>query len=277
MWSDFDPLFDAAAAGVSGVAVVVFLADLGFLHSPVSRWLLVVAYVAGVFAVSQATTNDRLTLWGYVVLVLSTVALLLAVTGTLAVGLTGRAIVLFVLALVLFDLSERVGTFGRIVSGRRATQAFAVLAVLAAIVVTADVVSGGLAHELRTEQEIHVVAGSETAPVALLGEIVVTNPGPLPQRVDIPRYSVCPAGNWSAYRPETANGETRPVDVHLQADGYYGEYVPGFGEHRYAAVLLLDAENVDGEWFPVQRTGRCPDDESGDPYLAVFVQDETEP
>lgn len=274
-WSS-DVVFAAVAVGISGGAAGLLLTDGGVVHSPVSRAILVVAHFVGVIALSQATNSDRLTLWAYVAVVVSAVALLLQVTDTVAIATMGGALVLFLLTIALFDLAARFGTPDRFVPGRRAKQVFAVVVVLAAVVVTVDVVSGSLAYELRTGEEAHVAAGSDAAPVAFLGEIAVTNSGPFPQRVSIPEYSVCPAGNWSAYRPETGDGETRPVTAHLEADGYYGEYVSGFEQQRYAAILLLGAENVDGESFPVERTDRCPDDEDAEPYLAVFEGDENQ-
>jgi hypothetical protein len=275
--SDADAVFGAVAVGISGGAAGLLLTDAGVVHSPVSRATLVVTHFVGLIALSQATNDDRLTLWAYVAIVVSAVAVVLEVTDTVAIATLGGALVLFLLTIALFDIAARFGAPGRFVSGPRVKQLFVAVVVLAAVVVTVDVVSGGLAYELRTGEEAHVAAGSDAAPVAFLGEIAVTNSGPFPQRVSIPEYDVCPAGNWSAYRPKTGDGETLPVTAHLEADGYYGEYVSGFEQQRYAAILLLGAENVDGKSFPIERTDRCPDEDDAEPYLAVFRGEETQP
>jgi len=266
--------FLAAAVTVSGVAAWLLVADSAVTHSPVADGVLVAACVVGLLGVSQVATNDRGILWGYVGLVVALLALGLEVTGTVAVGSLAGALVLFLVALALFDLADRFGIPGQFVSPTRTKQLFLTVVVLAAVVVTVDAASGALAYELRTGGDVRVAGGSMQVPLGFLGEIVATNPSPFPQRVDVPTYAVCAAGNWTAYQPEAADGERRPVTVHLQADGYYGEYVSGWGEHRYAAILLFDATNVDGEEFPVRRTARCPDDEGAAPYLAVYETSE---
>lgn len=274
---DSETLFNAAAAAVSTIAVVIFVIDHQFPYSPVTKVTLVVAFLAGVFAVSQATSDDQLTLFGYGVVVVSLVAVLLDLTNTFNVGTTGRVLLLLGFALALFGLRTRLDEGSRFVSGARAKQAFAALVLLAVVVLTVDVASGGLAYELRTQQEVQVSGGSDRGASAQLGQVLVTNPGPFPQRIDIPHYRACAAGDWSEYRIESSDGETRPVDTHLRIDRDYGEHVFGFGEKRYAVVLRLHAENVDGERFLVEPTDRCPDDDSGDPYIAVFERDEDRP
>jgi hypothetical protein len=268
--------FLAATVTVSGVAAWLLVADPPVTHSPVSDGVLVAACVGGLFAVSQVATDDRGVLWGYVALVVALVALGLELTGTVAVGSLAGALVLFLLALALFDLADRYGVPRPFVPRVWVKRLFLVVVVLAVVVATVDAASGAPSYELRTDGEVRVNQRGMQAPLAFLGEIVVTNPGPFPQDVELPAYEACAAGNWSTYRPEAGDGERRPVAVYLQADGYYGEYVSGWAQHRYGAILLFDATDIDGELFPVRRTERCPAGERGEPYLAVYDASESE-
>ncbi len=274
---DSETLLNAAAAAVTTIAVIIFIIDHQFPYSVVSKVALVVAFLAGEFAVTQATDDDQLALLGYGVIVVSTVALLLDLTSRFQAGTLLQVGLLLALALALFGLRVRLGERNRLVSGTRAKQLFAVLAVVAVVVLVVDVVAAGLTYELQPKQEIQIAGSGEPEVGAKLGEVVVTNDGPFPRRIDIPNYGVCAAGNWSAYRPQTNDGESRPVHAHLQIERRYGEHVFGFSQRTYDAVLRLEAENVDGERFLVRQTERCPDDGSADPHLAVFERSEDRP
>jgi hypothetical protein len=236
--------------------------------------MLVLAFVAGVFALSQATDDDQLTLLSYGVAVVATVALVFDLAGQFNAGTPLVVGGLLVLASAFFGLRTRLDEGSRFVSGARGKQLFAAVAVLAVAVLAVDVVTGSLAYELQPRSQVELAGDRE--PDARLGAVVVSNPGPFPERVDIPRYEVCAAGDWSAFRPETPEGETRPVNAHLRVQHGYGDHVFGFGEKRYAAVVQVHGDGVAGEEFLVERTDRCPADESGDPYIAVFERDENE-
>jgi len=275
MHVDSETLFNAAAAAVSTIAVIIFIVDHQFPYSPASKVLLVAAFLGGVFAITQATSDDQLTLLGYGVIVVSSFTLFLDLTNQFNVETTTQVLVLLGLAMALFGLRMRLGDRSRFVTGARAKQVFAGVVVLAALVVTVDVVTGGLAYELQTHSEVEITGEQE--PTGQIGSLVISNPGPFPERVDVPQYGVCTAGNWSAYRPTTGDGEQRPVDAYLRIERTYGEHVFSFGEKRYSAVVQFHAANVTGEQFRVQQTDGCPEDESGDPYLAVFERPENHP
>lgn len=268
---DSETLFNAAAAAVSTIAVVMFVMDHQFPYSPASKAVLVVAFLGGVFAITQTTSDDQLALLGYGVIVVSTFALFLDLTNRFDTGTTIQVVGLLAMAMALFVVRTALDHRTRFVSGGRAKQVFAALVVLAAVVLTVDVLTGGLAYELQTQSEVEF--SGEMEPAAQVGSVVATNPGPFPERVDLPHYGVCTAGDWSAYQPQSNDGESRPVDAHLRIDRHYGQYVFGFGEKRFDAVVQLHAANVTGEQFLVQRTKRCPSSESGDPYLAIFERE----
>ena len=86
---DSETLFNGAAAAISTIAVLLFVFDVDFGHSPVSKVALVVLFLAGVFAITQRTTDFQLTLLGYAVVVAVSLALVFQVTGLLDVGTTG--------------------------------------------------------------------------------------------------------------------------------------------------------------------------------------------
>ena len=272
MQFDSETLFNTAAAAVATIAVVLFIIDHQFPYSPVSKSMLVLAFVAGVFAVSQATDDDQLTVLGYGVAVVATVALLLDLTGQFNVDTPIQVGGLLVLASGFFGLRTRLDDGSRFVSGARGKQLFAAVAVLAVAVLTVDVVTGSLAYELQPRSEVEF--SGDRGAEGRLGAVVVSIPGPFPEGVEMPHYDVCTAGDWSAYRPQSSEGESRPVDAHLNVEHSYGQHVFGFGDQRFAAVVNLHAEGVAGEQFLVERTDGCPADESGDPYLAVFERNE---
>ncbi|MFW5949366.1 MAG: hypothetical protein ACOCSD_07200, partial [Halolamina sp.] len=274
MQFDSETLFNTAAAAVATIAVVLFILDQGFPYSPVSKSMLVVTFVAGVFAVSQATNDDQLTLLGYGVVVVATVALLLFLTGQFDVETGLQVGILLALAAVLFGLRTRLDDGSRFVSGTRGTQLFAAVAALAVLVLAVDVVTGTLAYELQPQSEVELAGEGEESTDARLGTVAVANPGPFPEEIDMPHYDVCAAGDWSAYEPEGPEGESRPVDAHLDVQHSYGQHVFGFGEKRFVAVVNVHAEGVAGEQFRVERTDACPDDADAEPYLAVFERDD---
>lgn len=264
---DSEVLFDAAAAFVTTVAIGVFVVNVDWPHSPVSKLLLVLAVLAGVFAVSQHTGDATTRLLGYAVVLVSTLVVFFDVVGAFGLGDAVATVGLFVLAIVLYGLRTHLDESSRFVSGRTATLAFGALAALAAVVLVVDVVTGAVAVELQVAPQVQFQADGETATAA--GTVVVSNPTPLPEEVHTPRIGACAAGNWSAYQ-RVVDGESRPVDMHASVRHSYGDVVWGGGERSYPVRLHVGARNVAGESFPVQRTASCPDDEDGQPYVALY-------
>ncbi len=266
---DSETLFNAAAAIVATIAVVFFVTNVDFGYSPVSKVALVVAFLAGVFVITQRSDDHQLTLFGYGVIVTSVLALFFDLTSTFSVGNTLTVAGLLVIASVLFVLRGRLDEENHFVTGRQARTALAVVAVLTVAVLAVDVATGGLTYELQTQSQVEV-PGDGHEPVQV-GTLVVENPTPFPERVDTPRYAVCTAGNWSAYRRPTEQPEPkRDVRANLYIDDRYNDHVMGFNEKQYAVTLRIEGANLTGESFPVERTASCPDTETGSPYLAIF-------
>lgn len=266
---DSETLFNAAAALVATIAVLVFVLNVDLGHSPASEIALVVLFLAGVFALTQRTDDDQQVLLGYGVIVTSVVALFLEAVSTFGVGDAGTALGLLVLAAVLFGLRARLDGRSRFVTGRRALYVLVAVAVLTAGVLAVDVVTGGPTYDLRTADEVTV--SDDRRSQLRVGSVEVTNPTPLPERVETPEYAACAAGNWSAYRPSHEDPE-RPESVraNLNVDDGYDEHVLGFGSKTYPVTLYLDGADMGGESFPIERAASCPDDETGSPYLAVY-------
>jgi len=268
---DSETLFNAAAALVATIAVLVFVLNVDLGHSPVSEVAVVVLFLAGVFALTQRTDDDQQVLLGYGVIVTSVVALFFEVVSTFGVGDAGTALGLLVLAAVLFGLRSRLDGTSRFVTGRQALYVLVAVAVLTAGVLAVDVTTGGPTYDLRTADEVTASANDDRRDELRVGSVAVTNPTPLPERVETPAYAVCAAGNWSAYVPSHEDPE-RPESVHvnLNVDDGYDEHVMGFGSKRYPVTLYLDGSDLGGESFPVEVTASCPDAESGSPYLAIY-------
>ena len=266
---DAETLFNAAAATLATAAVLVFVfnADLGY--SPVSEVAVVAAFLAGVVAITQRTDDRQLTFLGYGAVVVSAVGVFADVVNTLDLGSGVTALGLLGIAAALFGLRARLDDANRLVSGATATRLFGVLAAIAVVIVLVDVVTGGLAYELQPEPRVEITADPRQNPV--VATVTVTNPTPLPERVDTPRYEACAAGDWSDYRrpAEPDRTERPPVRAGLNVDDGYNDHVLGFSSRTYPAYLFLDAADVAGETFPVERTAACPDDD-GAPYVAIF-------
>lgn len=271
---DSETLFNGAAAAVSTVAVLYFTFGVELGHSPVSEFALVAVFVAGVFAVTQRTDDHQLTVLGYGVVVVAGVGLFLDVANTFGAGDPAMVAGLLGIAALLFVLRSRLGEDNHFVSGETATRALGVIAVLAALVLVVDVVTGGLAYELQPESEIEY---DGDRPEVRAGTVVATNPTPLPERVDVPSYAACTAGDWSAYDPPADDERERRPRAHVTVEGGYGDVVSGFGAERYPVVLHLEGANLSGATFPVRTTAACPDDGSGSPYVALFETDDGGP
>jgi len=72
---DSETLFNAAAALVATIAVVMFVTSVDLGYSPVSEAALVVTFLAaGVFAITQRSEDYQLILFGYAVVVTALLA-----------------------------------------------------------------------------------------------------------------------------------------------------------------------------------------------------------
>lgn len=266
---DSETLFNAAAAVLTTVAVLVFVFSVDLGHSPVSEVAIVVAFLTGVVAITQRTDDRQLTFLGYGVVVVSAVGLFLDIVNSLDLGSEATVIGLLVFAAVLFGLRARLDDTNRLVSGRTATVAFGAVTALAVLLLLVDVATGGVAYELQPETQVEITEPRGQVSVA---SVVVTNPTPLPERVDTPDYAVCAAGNWSEFRrPAEPDGHDRPpVRADLNIERGFDDNVMGFSSRSYRASLFLDGATLTGETFPVERTPACPDDDGADPYIAIY-------
>jgi hypothetical protein len=267
---DSETLFNGAAAALTTLAVLFFILNVEFNYSPVSKVAIVFLFLALVLAISQRTDDAQLTLLGYGVVVVSVVGLFFDVVNTFNVGSELTVLGLLLLAAVLFALRTRFDDRNHLLTGRQAASLLGVVAVLAVVVLAVDVATGGLAYELQPESQIEIAESPrEDLRVA---SVVVTNPTPLPERVETPNYAACAAGDWSEYRLPSEPGRERPSAprVHLNVQDGYNEHVMSFGSKTYPVTLYLDAANATGETFRIEQTSSCPDDESGTPYIAIY-------
>ena len=274
---DSETLFNGAAAALTTIAVLFFVFSVELGVSPVSKTLIALAFLTGVFAISQRTTDRQLTLLGYGVVVVSVVGLFFDFVNTFDLGNEVTVLGLLLLAAALFAVRTRFDGGNRLLSGTQATYLFGAVAAVVALVLVVDVVTGGLAYELHVENRIEITESPRGD--VQVASVVASNPTPLPERVETPNYGVCAAGDWSEYRhpSEPEREERPPVRAHLNVQDGYNEHVMSFGSKTFPVTLYLDAANTTGETFPVERTTACPDDETGDPYIAIFEGESNDP
>lgn len=273
---DSETLFNGAAAVLATVAVLFFILNVDLGYSPVSTVALVVAFLAGIFAITQRTTDYQLTVLGYGVIVTAAVALFFDLVNAFDVGNEITVVGLLAVAGLLFALRTRLDDDGRFLTGREATYAFAVLVVLTATVLLVDVTTGGLAYELQHSSTVEYTESPREE--LRIGTVTASNPTPFPERVEAPRYAVCPGGNWSEYALPSDRGEPeRTVHLDVHVDDGYNEHVLGYTSKTYPIRLYMNGANLAGETFPVRTTPDCPDEETGDPYIALFEVTEDRP
>ncbi|MFB6250288.1 MAG: hypothetical protein ABEI27_01145 [Halobellus sp.] len=271
---DSETLFNSAAAVLTTAAALFFISSVELGVSPVSRILLVLAFLSGVFAISQRTDDRQVTLLAYGVVVVSIVGIFLDLVNTFDAGNSTLVAGLLVLAAVLFGLRTRFDDQNRLLTSTQATYLLGAVAVLAVVVLVVDVGTGGLTYELQPQGQVEITESPrENTRVA---SVAVTNPTPLPERVKMPNYAACAAGDWSEYRQsEPERDRPLPVRVNINVDDGYNDHLMSFGSKTYSVSMYLDATNTTGEAFPVQRTDACPSDESGAPYIAIFERPES--
>jgi len=265
---DSETVFNVGAGVLATVAALFFLVNVDLGQSPATTWLIVVAFISGVFALTQRTGDRQVIAVGYGVAVVTGVGLLLELVNTFSVGDIAIVFGLLVLAAALFTLRTRLDERAHLVDGRRATLAFGALVTLAALVVVVDVATGAVAYELQPQSEIQV--SEERHEEVRVATLVASNPTPLPERVEAPRYGACAAGDWSEYRLSRDEGPEEEVRLNLRVDDGYGEHVLSFSTRRFPVTLNVLAANTSGESFPVRLTEECPDESTGEAYVALY-------
>lgn len=275
---DSETLFNGAAAAIATIAVLVYVLNVEFPYSPVTKYALAIVFLAGVFALTQRTDNHQLVLFGYAAILISIVAMYFEIVSTFELGDTATVLGLLVIAAAIFSLRSLLDEESQFLSGRKATSAFLVIAAVVALILVLDVGTGGLAYELQTQSQVTFTGEQEYGEQARVGTIDVRNPTPLPERVEVPAYAACTAGNWSTYRPHP-NPDAPPeeVRVHLRIEDGYNEHVFGFGAKSYPVVLNAEMIVPSETSFTVRQTDSCPDTDTGDPYVAIFETSEGRP
>ncbi|MFB6301223.1 MAG: hypothetical protein ABEH65_13300 [Halobacteriales archaeon] len=266
---DSETLFNGAAAAVATIAVLFFIVNVEVGYSPVSKVLLVIAFLTGIFALTQRSNDAQLTLFGYGVIVISGVGLFIEIINISDLGNSLTVFGLLAIAGILFIVRTLLDETNRFVSGTQATYAFGTVSIVAIVILIVDITSGGIAYELQPAAEIEYTGGHENEIV--IGQITAVNPTPLPEEVETPAFEACTAGNWSQYRPQTADNDPKgPVEIHAHVEDGYNEYVFGFGRKSYPIVLHLGGTSLEGETFPVRVTEQCPSTETGPAYIALY-------
>lgn len=266
---DSKTLFNSAAAVTAAIAAFYFIFTVELDYSPVSKVVLVAAFLAAILLITQRTSDYQLLVLGYGVIVVSVLGLFFEVASTFEVGDELTVVGLLIVSSLLFGLRARVPEDGKFLDERRAAAVFGAVGVLAVVVLVVDVTTGGLAYELQANATVEY--SEPPGDEMIIGGMEVTNPTPFPERVETPAYAVCAAGNWSEYAPPSEPGEPeREVHLHINVDDGYNEHVFGYGSETYPVRLHMDGRNLTGETFPIETTSDCPDDPNSDPYVALF-------
>ena len=265
---DSEAVFNWGAGVLATVATLYFIFNVDLGLSPATTFAVVVAFLSGVFAITQRAEETQLTTVGYAVIVVSGVGVLFDLVSLLDVGNIAIVTGLLLLAGLLFGLRGRLDEYERFTSGRRATTAFGVVVAVAALVVVLDLTTGGIAYELQAQSEV-TVPDREYDEVQV-ATVVASNPTPLPERVEAPRYQACAAGDWNEYQFTRSDEPDRPAEVNVHVDDGYDEHVLSFSDRTFPVVLRVAGQNVTGETFPIRVTDRCPDGESGPPSIALY-------
>lgn len=272
---DSKTLFNTATAVTAAIAVFYFIYTVQLNYSPVSKVALVGALLAGILAVTQLTDDYQLLVLGYGVIVVSVLGLLFELVNTFEVDNELTVVGLLLVASLLFALRMRVPDDGQFLTGHQAIYSFGLITALAVAILFVDVTTGGLAYELQHNATVEYTESPREE--VTIGTVVVSNPTPLPERVEVPRYAVCSAGNWSAYAPSSEPGEPdRRVHLDVHVNDGYNEHVFGYGTKTYPVYLHMNGANLTGQTFPIQRTDGCPEGQTGDPYVALFETPEGE-
>jgi hypothetical protein len=271
---DSETLFTAAAAGVTTIAVSIFTLNVELGYSPVSKLLIVGCFLTGVFALTQRTHDRQLTVFGYGVIVVSAVVLFFETVSTFDLGDGVTVIGLLAIATALFLARYALDADNHLASGQRATYALGVVTTVTVGILVADVVTGGLAYELRLNDNATISQEHEQLSV---GSLTATNPTPLPEAVDTPQYQSCTVGNWTAYRPPRDGPERHPVGSDIHVDSGYNEHILSYSTKSYPVRLHLRAANIAGEPISIMHTTECPATDTGAPRVAVFEANDDHP
>lgn len=271
---DSDTVLNVGAAVTAVIAVGMFVlnVDLGF--SPVTDVGLVVAFLMGVFALTQRADEYQVTALGYGVIIVSALILYSDLVSTFLSEEVWTVAGLLAIAAGLFALRTAADSTGHLVASDHATYAFTAVALIVGLVLAVDVVTGGLVYELQPAAEIQYNTENPREDEARLGTLVARNPTPLPEPVTAPEFEACTAGNWSQYRLNPENEENPPpIRAHVSADDGYDEYVFGYAQREFRVKLHLRGIRSSEASFQVKKRTSCPDDSTGDPYLVVYRGD----
>lgn len=275
---DSETVFNVGAAVTAVIAVAMFVLNVDLGTSPVTNVGIVIAFLTGVFALTQRTAEHEATVLGYAVIIVSALILYFDVVSTVDAGDAWTVLGLLVIAGLLFTLRTRTDRDSHIVAPDLATYAFAAVALVAVLILALDVLTGGLAYELDTQSEIELSTGVSPEDEVRIGTVIVTNPSPLPRRVEAPRYGACAAGNWSQYQfPVDGDEEKRPIHAHVSVEDGYNEFLLSYGTRRFPLELRLRGANLDGATVPIETGQHCPTDDTGTPTIVVYSTDEDRP
>jgi hypothetical protein len=267
---DLDPARVLYVVGVLfGIAAVLYFArDIVFELSITVRALLLLFAFVALLVTALATSESPVV---PVAAVLSAATYLAFLSYTLSrfdVGSDGTFFALLVSAVLFLLLGYLVRERDLTPSRRAAQYVVVAVALLAVVVVGADVAASDVEYDLETVDEATVDGGGEIA----IGTLTIENQFVFREPVDTPNAFAC------IYVPGMEEHEMRPEPVRYQVNG---DRIPDSigGASTITAAISVgmsdeEAATIEGP-MPIERADECPDP-TGEPRI-VFVVGEDVP
>ena len=235
-----------------GVAAVLYFArDIVFELSITVRALLLFLAFAALLVGALVTTRTPYTLATSVLSAAAYVAFLGYSLSRFEVGADGTFFALLLSAGLFLALGYLVREREMQPSRRTAQYAVVGIALVAVLLVGADVVASDVTYDVAIDESATVDENGQ----AVVGTVTVTNQFVFREPIDMPRRTAC------LYLPEVAEYDGRPLPVQYRIDG---ERVPGTipGSATYEAQISVRLhqealEAVDGP-LPVTEAPDCP-------------------
>lgn len=260
---DIDPAKVLYAIGaVFGIAAVLyFTRDIVFdLSITVRAVLLLFAFVVFLIA-AMATTRVGLNLVLYVFAAAAYLAFIVYILSRFSVGADGTFLALLISALLFLALGYLVREQNLTLSPRMARYVVVGVALLAVVLVGADVVASDVAYEMNINTEGQIEDNGEV----VIGTLTIDNRFVFREPIDVPRAFAC------IYVDEL---RPHPVQYRVGEDRV-PNYIPGSGTITATMSVRLNDEEiaaVDGP-LPIVQADECPA-ESEDLQIVVVMGDE---
>jgi hypothetical protein len=267
---DVDPATVLTAVGVifAVAAVAYFARDIVFDLSITVRALLLFLAFAALLVSALASTRDAVVVIESVLAAAAYLAFLTYTLSRFEVGADGTFLALLVSAILFLALGYLLQERGVSPSKRTARSAVVAIALLAVVLIGADVAASEVTYDVQIAEEATVGDDGVTS----VGTLTVDNKFLFREHLEEPRAFAC------IYRTGTADGNAtdeppwRPHPIEYRVDGErLPDTVPGGATITAAMTVRLGDEEratADGS-IPVERAESCPPESTGQRIVVV--------